>query len=119
MKYVKQLGWILLFTLISQALAVLIPLPIPTVIYGIVLMLIALGTGIIKPETIGDTARFLTGLLPVLFVIPTVKILANWELIAPHLVPVCVIMVVSTVIVFAVSGVVTKLLQKKGGADNG
>ncbi len=119
MKYIKQLSLILLFTLLAQGLAALIPLPIPAAIYGILLMLIALCTGLLKPEAINETARFLIGLLPLLFVVPTVRILESWGLIAPNLAPICVILLVSTVIVFAVSGLVTKLLQKKGGDGNG
>ena len=46
-----------------------------------------------------------------------VGILANRGLIAPKLVPIAVIVVVSTVVVFSVSGLVTQWLLKKGGED--
>ena len=119
MKYLKQLGWILLFSLVAEALAALIPLPVPAAIYGIILLLIALCTGLLKAEAIADTAKFCIAIMPLLFVSPAVNILKNWGLIAPNLVPICVIMVVSTIIVFAVSGLVTKLLQGKEAKENG
>lgn len=119
MKYLKQLLIILAFTALGELLAYLLPLPIPAAIYGLVLLLIALCSGLLKPAHIDQTARFLTSLLPLLFVAPTVKILSYWGIIAPHLVPICVIVAVSTVIVFAVAGFVTNLLLKKGGEDNG
>ena len=115
MNYIKQLLVIGLFSLAGEALAALIPLPVPAAIYGLVLMLIALCTGCLKPEAIADTARFGIAIMPILFVAPAVNILQNWGLIAPNLVPICIIMVVSTFIVFIVSGVVTQLLLKKGG----
>lgn len=118
MKYIKQLLLIGLFSLAGEALAALIPLPIPAAIYGLVLMLIALCTGVMKPEAIADTARFGIAVMPLLFVAPAVNILQNWGLIAPNLVPICVVMVLSTFIVFIVSGIVTQLLLKKGGAQN-
>ena len=118
MKYIKQLLIILAFTLLGEALAYLLPLPIPAAIYGLVLLLVALCTGLLKPHQIDETARFLLQIMSVLFVAPTVGILAHWGLIAPKLVPILVIMVVSTVVVFAVSGLVTKLLLKKGGEDH-
>ena len=119
MKYIKQLFWIGLFSGIGELLQAVIPLPIPAAIYGLVLMLIALCTGLLKAEKIADTARFLIAVMPLLFVAPAVSILGNWDVIAPNLVSIVVITVVSTVIVFAVSGLVTKWLQRKDGGENG
>ena len=119
MKYLKQLAIILLFSVVAEALSALIPLPIPAAIYGILLLLIALCTGLLKPEAVSDTAKFLIAIMPLLFVAPAVNILKNWGLIAPQLVPICIITAVSTIIVFAVSGLVTKLLQGKGAKENG
>lgn len=119
MKYLKQLLLILLFSIAGEALQALIPLPVPAAIYGLVLMLVALCSGAMKAEAIADTAHFLIGIMPLLFVAPAVNILQNWGVIAPNLVPICVIMVASTFVVFIVSGVVTQLLlKKKGGEQN-
>lgn len=113
MKYLTQLLYILLFTGLGELLQYLIPLPIPAAIYGLVLMLIALCTGLLKPEKIADTARFLINIMPFLFVAPAVNILRYWNIIRSDVVAICVIMVVSTIVVFTVSGLVTKLLMKK------
>lgn len=115
MKYIKQLVIILLFSLTAEALHNLIPLPVPAAIYGIILLLLALCTGALKPTAIGDTAHFLIGLLPLLFVAPAVNILQHWGLIAPQLIPICVITLVSTVVVFLVSGWVTQLFTGRTG----
>ena len=119
MKYIKQLLIILVFTALGELLAYLIPLPIPPAIYGLVLLLAALCSGLLKPAHIDHTARFLTGLLPLLFVAPTVQILSYWGVIAPALVPICVIVAVSTVLVFWVAGLVTSLCMRKEGEKNG
>lgn len=120
MKYIKQVLIILLFTLLGELLAYVIPLPIPAAIYGLVLLLTALCTGLLKPEKIAETARFLVRIMSVLFIAPTVNILSYWGIIAPKLVPICTIVLVSTVLVFCVSGLVTKaLLGRKGGDGNG
>lgn len=117
MKYLKQLLLILLFSLAGEALQALIPLPIPAAIYGLVLLLIALCTGAMKAEAIADTAHYFIGIMPLLFVAPAVNILQNWGVIAPQLVPICVITVISTFIVFIVSGMVTQLLLRKKGGE--
>lgn len=119
MKYLKQLGCILLFSVAAEALAVLIPLPIPAAIYGILLMLTALCTGLLQTQAVSDTAKFLIALMPLLFVAPAVNILKSWGIIAPQLVPICTITAISTVVVFAVSGLVTKLLRGKEAVENG
>ena len=115
MKYIKQLLIILLFTLLGELLAYLLPLPIPAAIYGLVLLFLALCTGLLKPEHIDETAQFLLQIMSILFVAPTVGILAQWGLIAPKLVPILVIMIVSTMVVFSVAGLVTRALLRKDG----
>ena len=118
MKYIKQVLIILLFSFVGEILQTVIPLPIPAAIYGLVLLLAALCTGLLKAEKIADTARFLIAIMPLLFVAPAVNILENWGVIAPNLIPIVVVMVVSTFIVFIVSGVITQLLLRKGDKHN-
>lgn len=120
LQYIKQVFIILAFTAMGELLAHLIPLPIPAAIYGLLLLLTALCTGLLKPEKIAETAHFLVNILSLLLIAPTVNFLSYWGIIAPNLVPICIIVVVSTFVVFTVSGLVTKaLLQKKGGTKNG
>ena len=119
MKYITQVLYILLFSSLGELLQAVIPLPIPAAIYGIVLLLIALLSGLIKEEKISDAAGFLISIMPILFVTPAVKILQHWNLIQSSWAQILIIMVVSTFVVFAVSGLVTKWLSKKGGKDNG
>ena len=118
MKYIKQLLYILAFCLAGQALQALIPFPIPAAIYGLVLLLIALCTGLLKPESIADTAHYLISILPMLFIAPGVQLLQYWNLIAADLAAILLITVLSTWVVFAVAGLVTQCLLKKGGEAN-
>ena len=119
MKYIKQLLIILLFTLLGELLAYVLPLPIPAAIYGLILLFIALCAGLVKPENISETAHFLIRCMSILFISPTVSILSYWGVIAPDLIPILVIVITSAVLVFAVSGLITKALLKKGGEDRG
>lgn len=119
MKYLKQMAIILLFCLLGELLS-LLPLPIPAAVYGLILMVLALCTGILKAESIRETAKFLLEIMPVLFVGPAVSVLSHWGVIAPNLGPIVVIIVVGTFLTFAVSGLVTKCLsRKKDGDENG
>ena len=119
MKYLSQFLYILLFSLLGELLEWLIPLPIPAAIYGLVLLLLALMTGIVKEKQVSEVSAFLISLLPVLFVPPLAKILLYWNLISPNIAAIAIICVVSTVFIFAISGLVTKWLQgrKRGQKD--
>ena len=117
MKYVKQILIILAFSLLGEVLQAVIPLPIPAAIYGLVLLLIALCTGLLKPAHIADTARFLIGIMPLLFVAPAARIMAYWGIIKENWLPIIAITVISTIVVFAVSGLVTKWLRKGAKKD--
>ena len=120
MKYIAQFLYILLFSGLGELLEAVIPLPIPAAIYGLVLLVIALCTGILKEEKIADAADFLISVMPILFVAPAVKILQYWDLIAPNLAAICIIIAVSTFVVFIVSGLIAKWIHnRKGGKKNG
>lgn len=115
MQYIKQLMIILAFSLVGQALEVLLPFPIPASVYGLVLLLIALLTGLVKIDKVKQTTDFLVAVMPVLLVAPAVKVLEYWGIIAPNAGAILVISVFTTGAVFAVSGLVTKWLMKGRG----
>ena len=114
MNYIKQILIILAFTLVGEVLQAVIPLPVPAAIYGFVLLFLALCTGLLKEEHVADTADFLIRIMGVLFVAPAVNLLSYFDLIAENWVSITTIVVVSTVCVFAVSGLVTQALTRKG-----
>lgn len=113
MKYLSQFCIILGFTLAGEALQRLIPLPIPSSVYGLVLLFLALCTGLVQVEQVKQTGAFLTSILPVLFVAPTVGIVEHWDLIKPNLLAILLLLIGSTVLTFGISGRLTQLLSKK------
>lgn len=115
MKYLKQIVLILLFTLIGEVLHLVIPFPIPAAIYGLVLLFLALCAKIIKVEDVEDVSKFLISLLPAMFVAPSVNLLAYWNVISGDIVPIVVLNVLTTLLIFGVTGLVTSWLTKKGG----
>lgn len=120
MKYVRQVLIILSFTGLGELLAAVIPFPIPAAIYGIVLMLIALGTGVLKSTHVKEASGFFISIMPILYVPVCVRILEYWGIISSNLVAILTVTVVSTYLVFAVSGLVAQaLLKKKEGNDHG
>ena len=118
MKYLSQLCIILGFTLIGEALQRVIPLPIPASVYGLVLLFLALCTGLVKLPQIRETGLFLTSILPILFVAPAVGLVEHWALISQNLLSLVLLILASTALTFGISGSITQLLMKKGGGKN-
>ena len=117
MKYLSQFLIILGFTLTGEALQRIIPLPIPSSVYGLALLFLALNLKLVKVEQVKDAGSFLVSIMPILFVPPLAKILLSWDIISPQIAAIAIICVTTTVFIFAVSGLVTKWLQKKKDGD--
>lgn len=114
MKYLSQFLIILSFTLGGEALQRLIPLPIPASVYGLSLLFFALCLKLVKVEQVKETGTFLISLLPFLFVSHVVGIVEHWDAIRPQLLPICLLIVATTVLVFGISGRVAQWLRKGG-----
>ena len=113
MKYVKQFWIILLFCALGEGFRVLLPLPIPASVYGLILLLVALLTGSIKLERVEETADFLVEIMPVMFIPAGVGLLTAWGVLQPIWLPVVVITILTTVIVMVVTGRVTQFVIRK------
>lgn len=118
MKYIYQATIIFGFTLLGELLHILLPLPVPAAIYGLVLLFFALQTGIVKLHQVDAVSKFLIVIMGLLFVAPAVNIVEIWQEIAPVLLPIGVVLAVSTVLVFAVSGLVTQWMLRRGGKSH-
>ena len=118
MKYLRQFGIILFVSFLGEILHGLIPLPIPASVYGLVLMLIALCTGILKLKQVKETAGFLIEIMPVMFIPAAAGLLDSWPSLRPMWLPMILITLLTTVIVMAVTGLVTQfLIRKEAGKE--
>ncbi len=112
-KYIKQICIILVICLIAEFMEYLIPLPIAASMYGLVLMLIALSTKIIPLKEVENVSDFLTDNLAIMFIPPTVGIMASVEEIKEMFVPLVVISVVSTLLIMTVTGWVAQVIIRR------
>ena len=114
MKYFSQFLIIMGFTLLGEVLQRVVPIPVPAAVYGLVLLLLSLCLKLIRLEQVKEVGGFLTSILPLLFVSPAVGITEYWGLIAPNLLPLCLIVAATTALVFGIAGRVTQALEKGG-----
>lgn len=117
-KYIKQICIILVICLIAEAMEYFIPLPIAASMYGLVLMLIALTTKIIPLKEVENVSDFLTENLSIMFIPPTVGIMASVEEIKQMFVPLVVISVVSTLLIMTVTGRVAQAIIRRKGKQS-
>jgi len=113
MKMMKQLSVILTVSFIAELMEYLIPIPVAASVYGLVLMLVGLLTGIIPLEKVEGAADFLVEIMPILFVPPTVSIITSVEEMKQMLIPLCVISVLSTILIMGVTGSVSQLILRR------
>ena len=116
-EYLKQSALIFGFSLLGEALNRLIPLPIPAAVYGLVLVFTALCLKIVKVEQISKVSDFLLTILPILFVSPAVNLLESWNILAPQVIPIALLVMSSTILVFVVAGLVSQLFCRKEKSD--
>ena len=104
MKYLKQFGIILLVTCIGELIRYFVPLPIPGSIYGLVLMFALLCAQVIHVEDVREAAVFLIEIMPVMFIPAAAGLIESWGELQPILIQTIVILMLTTVIVMAVTG---------------
>ena len=114
LKFIKQLTIIMAVAFLAELMERLIPLPIAASMYGLVLMLLGLITKVIPLEKVEGAADFLVEILPVLFVPPTVSIIANIDALKDILIPLVVICFSTTVLIMGVTGWVAQALLRRG-----
>lgn len=90
-----------------------LPLPVPASIYGMVLLFVLLLTGALKVNQVKDAGKFLIEIMPVMFIPAGVGLISSWGVLRPILVPVSVITVVSLLTVMSASGTITQWVIRK------
>ena len=113
MKYIKQFILILAISFVGELLKYLLPLPVPASIYGMVLMFLALLTGVIKLEHVRETGKFLIEIMPLMFIPAGVGLMSSWSTLKPLLLPVAVITVVTIITVMVASGHTAQFILKR------
>ena len=113
MIYLRQFLIILLLSFLGEVLNRILSFPIPASVYGLVLMLIALCTGILKVDQVKEASDFLIEIMPIMFIPAAAGLVESWGVLKPVILPVGVITVVTTVVVMAVTGLVTQGMIRK------
>ncbi len=118
MKFLRQFCIILFISFLGEILHVILPLPVPASVYGLILLFTALCTGILKLEQVNAAADFLIEIMPVMFLPAAVGLLDAWPALQPICIPVILITAITTIIVMAVTGRVTQHMIRRKNRRN-
>ena len=122
MKYMKQFCIIMGISFLGELLKHFLPFPIPASIYGLVLMLAALMSGIVKLKEVEAAGDFLIETMPMMFIPAGVGLMNEWDALSDIWLPFLVIIAATTVVVMGVTGRVTQgiiRLDQKNKAGKG
>ena len=110
MKYIKQCFLILLVSFLGEILRYYIPAPVPAGVYGLVILFVLLMTGIVKLDSVKDTASFLVSVMSVMFIPSAVGVMTLGDEAGRLIVPLVIACTGLTFIVMGVSGKVADIL---------
>jgi len=113
MRYLYQFARIMAFCFLGEILHEVLPLPIPASIYGLILLLAALKTGLVKLEQVKEVGNFLTGIFPLLFVPAAVGVMELWGELGEMMIPILLAIVPVTILVLASAGRTTQSFSRK------
>ena len=114
MKYVKESAILFGITLVGELMNLLLPLPVPAGVYGLLLLLVLVCSGILKLDQVEATGNFLLEIMPILFIPAAVGLMESVDAMRAILVPMLVVCTVSTIIVMIATGKVTELILAFG-----
>ena len=113
MKLIREVLWIIFFTFVGEILNASLPLPVPAGVYGLILMLIFLMRGIIRLDEVEQAGNFLLETMSIMFLPAAVGIMTVSKLLLPVLFPYMVIILFSTFLVMAVTGLSAEFILRK------
>lgn len=112
MKLLRQTALLLLLVFIGEFLNKVCKIPVPGNILGMILLLAALATGIIKLKQIEEISQFLLNHLSVMFVPAGVGLLAVTGVLKSSWYFLLLIVVITTILVMSTTGLVVRLLRR-------
>ena len=112
MKYLFQFCIIMIFVALGELLEYLIPLPIAGSIYGLVLLFLALATGLVKLAWVADVADWFHSIMGLFFVAPAAAIINIWGDIKSTWWLLVILLVITYLVSMITTGVTAQALIK-------
>lgn len=119
MKYIHQILTLTAITFLAELIKNLLPFPVPTSIYGLILLFFLLKTGILQLDRIEDIGNLLLEWMPLLLVPASVSFLTVLDTIQEMLLPVLIMGFTGTMAVMFVTGHAAQWVVRRGKGAKG
>ena len=117
MKLYVQLMIIFMISLVGEGISSVFQLPVPGSIIGLVLLFLALQFKLLRLRHISMVGNFLLANMIILFLPPAVGIMDKFQVIAPYLLPIILIVLGAIVLNVCVIAVVVQLIKTRFEGD--
>ncbi len=117
MKLYVQLMIIFMISLVGEGISSVFHLPVPGSIIGLVLLFLALQFKLLRLRHISMVGNFLLANMTILFLPPAVGIMDKFQVIAPYLLPIILIVLGAIVLNICVIAVVVQLIKTRFEGD--
>ena len=117
MKLYVQLMIIFMISLVGEGISSVFHLPVPGSIIGLVLLFLALQFKLLRLRHISMVGNFLLATMTILFLPPAVGIMDKFQVIAPYLLPIILIVLGAIVLNVCVIAVVVQLIKTRFEGD--
>ena len=117
MKLYVQLMIIFMISLVGEGISSVFHLPIPGSIIGLVLLFLTLQFKLLRLRHISMVGNFLLANMTILFLPPAVGIMDKFQVIAPYLLPIILIILGAIVLNVCVIAVVVQLIKTRFEGD--
>ena len=117
MKLYVQLMIIFMISLVGEGISSVFHLPVPGSIIGLLLLFLALQFKLLRLRHISMVGNFLLANMTILFLPPAVGIMDKFQVIAPYLLPIILIVLGAIVLNVCVIAVVVQLIKTRFEGD--
>lgn len=119
MKIIEQICVVMAICLVAEGISAILPFPFPASVLSMVLLFLLLAAKVLRPDHLREKSEFLLSNMALFFVPACVGILKYKDALLQNLLPILLICVLTTPLVFFVTGHVVqltmRLLDKKRG----
>lgn len=114
MKIIKQMMIISIATFAGELCNLMLPLPVPASVYGMIFLFLSLQTGLVKLSQVEDTADFLITIMPIMFVAPCVSLMDAVMGVMGSIPALILICLLTTVTTMSITGITAQLIIRRG-----
>ena len=109
---------LLSYLIVGEGISMLINHFVPGNVIGMVLLFASLQAKIVKPESVEKVSEFLTKNMTIMFLPPSIGLIASYKMLGNNIVTIVLAIVVSTMLVLAVVGKLMDKLDKTDESNN-